>query len=160
MRDGRTSKWTGHFNKYHLGKASLTSASPLHSPASVHSSSHPWNRCPVPGEVRTRKDCSLCPYDIAADRASTRRVLHSCHVSHTRARLPDQERVCPVQQVPSGYQDWGLLRRNPDAEGHRDSVKQRHSPSHHCCHTRSIERIGPRQEASSRKCEGLRSGRV
>ena len=157
MRDGRTMKWTGHFNKYHFGKASLTSASSHHSPASVHPSSHPWNRCAVPGKVRPWKDCSICPYDASTNRASARGVCHSCHVSHTRTCLPDQERICPVQQVPSRHQNWGFLRRNTDAKGHRDAIKQRHPPAHHCCHTRSVERTGPRQEASSRKREGLRS---
>ena len=154
-RDGRTLKWTGHFNTYHFGRSSLTSASPHHSPASVHPSSHPWNRCAVPGEVRPRKDCSLCPYHASANRAGARRVCHPCHVSHPRTRVSDQERVCPVQQVPSRHKDWGLLRRNTDAKGHRDAVKQGHTPTHHRRHTRSLKRISPRQEATSRKREGL-----
>ena len=51
MRDGRTLTWTGHFDQYLFGKASLTSESPHHSPASLHPTSHPWNRCPMSGKV-------------------------------------------------------------------------------------------------------------
>ena len=62
--------------------SSLTSPS-LHSPASMHSTSNPWDRRSLPGQVRTGKNSSLRSYDPPTSRTNTWRVRSSCHVPHT-----------------------------------------------------------------------------
>lgn len=79
-----------------LGRTNLTSAWPFHSPASLHSSSHTWNRCPLPGQIWSWEDCGLRPHYTTTSRTYCRRMLCSGHVSHTRTRISDQEWICTI----------------------------------------------------------------
>ncbi len=74
---------TSSFITYFLGRTNLTSAWPFHSPASLHSSSHSWNRRPVPGQVWSWEDSSFRPYNTATSRASCRRMLRPGYVPHS-----------------------------------------------------------------------------
>lgn len=82
--------WT-YFITYFLGRTSLTSVWPFHSPASLHSSSHLGNRRPVPGQIRSWKDSSLRSYHTSASRACCRRMFRFSDVSHARAGISNQK---------------------------------------------------------------------
>ena len=106
------------FSSHIYSGKNLTSVTPHYSPASVHSSSDPRNRCTLPGQVRSWEDCSLRSYYSPANRACAWGVRRPCYVPHPRARLSDQERIRPIQQIPPRSEDGSLLRRNTDAKGH------------------------------------------
>lgn len=121
----------------------------FHSPASLHSSSHPWNRRPLPGEIRPRKNSGFRAYYSSTSRTGCRRMLRLGHVSYPRACLPNQERICTVQQVYARGEDCGFLRWNSDAKRCRDFGQQRHASSYYCWDPRANECLGTRQETST-----------
>lgn len=66
----------------HLRRHYLTSPRLLYSPASLHSPSHPWYRCSLPGQVWSRKDRRLCPYNSSTSRACRWRDFGSSYVPY------------------------------------------------------------------------------
>lgn len=132
----------------------------LYSSASVHPASDPGHRCSLPGQIRSGQDGRLRPDDAATARTRHRRDFGVGHVSHARACLPDQERVCPIQQVPARGQDGRLLRRDPDRQGHGDPQEQGDAPAHHRRHAWPDERAGSRKGVATRQHQGLCPGRM
>ena len=135
-------------------ESSLTSAS-HHSPTSVHSASNSWNRRTMPGQIRTRENGSIRPHDITASGASARRMCSSGYVPYSRARIPDQERICAVCEIFARSQDGGLLRWDTNAEGYRDPLQQRHPSPYHRRHARPYECFSTRKEAPIGQYQGV-----
>ncbi len=112
----------------------------VYSSARFNSASYPGHRHHLPGEVWVGKNGRLRPYNSPDARAHSRRNIGVGDVPHSRIGLPDQERVCALQQIPAGNQDRCILWRDVHPKGCRCVEEQRHSPPHYRRHPGTAQR--------------------